>query len=89
MCSCLARSAGDLHVLGMWRMAGRSAPHTPSIPAASRHAARAGKPDAEWEAHLNEGWDRAAAVGVAAKLPDLEMQRESEQRPHKISYKLR
>ncbi|KAL4440460.1 hypothetical protein ABPG75_003461 [Micractinium tetrahymenae] len=48
-----------------------------------------GQADAEWEAHLNEGWDRAAAEGIAAKLPELEMQRESEQRPHKISYKLR
>lgn len=48
-----------------------------------------GEADAEWEAHLNQGWDRGAAEGVAASMPELEMQRESEQRPHKISYKLR
>lgn len=47
-----------------------------------------GQPDEEWEEHLNEGWDRAAAEGVAAQLPDLVLQRDSEQRPHKISFKL-
>ncbi|PSC72019.1 Sucrose-phosphatase 2 [Micractinium conductrix] len=48
-----------------------------------------GLPDEEWEAHLNEGWDRARAAACAAELPELTLQQESEQRPHKISYKLR
>lgn len=34
----------------------------------------AGEPDQEWEEHLNEGWDRAAAQAVAAQLPDLALQ---------------
>lgn len=47
-----------------------------------------GQPDQEWEAHLNRGWDRDKAAAIAAGLPHLEQQRASEQRPHKISYKL-
>lgn len=50
---------------------------------------RAGQADEEWEAYLNQGWDRAAAAAAAASHPELTLQRDSEQRPHKISYKLR
>jgi hypothetical protein len=49
----------------------------------------AGTPDGEWEAYLNQGWDRARACAIAAELPDLVLQQDSEQRAHKISYKLR
>lgn len=47
-----------------------------------------GQADAEWEAYLDEGWDRTAAAKVAARFPELVMQQPSEQRPHKVSYKL-
>ncbi|EFN54028.1 hypothetical protein CHLNCDRAFT_53400 [Chlorella variabilis] len=47
-----------------------------------------GQPDEEWEAYLNQGWDRPRAAEIAAQLPELVMQRDSEQRSHKISYKL-
>lgn len=47
-----------------------------------------GTPDGEWEAYLNQGWDRARACAIAAELPDLVLQQDSEQRAHKISYKL-
>ncbi|GAB4813979.1 hypothetical protein N2152v2_001025 [Parachlorella kessleri] len=47
-----------------------------------------GEPDEEWEAFLNQGWDRAKAAEIAKGLPDLKLQQPSEQRPHKISYKL-
>jgi sucrose-6-phosphatase len=48
-----------------------------------------GQPDSEWEAHLDGGgWDREHAAAVAGRFPELVMQRASEQRPHKVSYKL-
>eukprot|EP00887_Chlorella_sp_A99_P002358 scaffold10.g2358.t1 len=47
-----------------------------------------GQPDAEWEEFMNKGWDREAAARIAAELPELELQAPSEQRSHKISYKL-
>ena len=48
-----------------------------------------GKPDAEWEAYLDGGgWDREQAAAVAGRFPELVLQRSSEQRPHKVSYKL-
>ena len=48
-----------------------------------------GKPDAEWEAYLDAGgWDREQAAAVAGRFPELVLQRSSEQRPHKVSYKL-
>ena len=59
-----------------------------SLPAGRRPPA-AGQPDEEWEAYLNQGWDRPRAAEIAAQLPELVMQRDSEQRSHKISYKLR
>ena len=62
----------------------------PTCPAAAAAApACAGEADAEWEEYLNQGWDRQRAAGIAAGLPELELQRDSEQRPHKISYKLK
>lgn len=48
-----------------------------------------GQPLEAWERHLDEGWDRTRAAKVAARFADLEMQVDSEQRPHKASYKLR
>lgn len=47
-----------------------------------------GQPDAEWEAFLDEGWDRECAAAVASRFPELVLQQVSEQRPHKASYKL-
>eukprot|EP00193_Tetraselmis_chui_P001548 CAMPEP_0177763246 /NCGR_PEP_ID=MMETSP0491_2-20121128/6771_1 /TAXON_ID=63592 /ORGANISM="Tetraselmis chuii, Strain PLY429" /LENGTH=275 /DNA_ID=CAMNT_0019279345 /DNA_START=183 /DNA_END=1010 /DNA_ORIENTATION=+ len=43
-------------------------------------------PDAEWSEYLDQGWDRAALLDVGQQVPGLVLQRESEQRPHKISY---
>ena len=47
-----------------------------------------GVADADWEAHLDEGWDRDRAAAVASRFPELVLQQVSEQRPHKVSYKL-
>jgi sucrose-6F-phosphate phosphohydrolase len=47
-----------------------------------------GQPHAAWEALLDEGWDREVAAAVAGRFPELVMQQASEQRPHKVSYKL-
>ena len=49
----------------------------------------ADQPDAKWEEHLNQGWDRERAAAIASGVPELELQAPSEQRPHKVSYKLR
>lgn len=45
-------------------------------------------PDSEWEAHLDEGWDRERVAAVSGRFPELILQQQSEQRPHKVSYKL-
>ena len=47
-----------------------------------------GVPDADWEAYLEEGWDRERTAAVASRFPELVMQQVSEQRAHKVSYKL-
>lgn len=44
--------------------------------------------DREWESYLDEGWDRERAAAVAGRFPELVLQEQSEQRPHKVSYKL-
>lgn len=50
----------------------------------------AGEPLRAWEAHLDGGgWDRARALAAAGRVEGLEPQRASEQRPHKISFKVR
>lgn len=43
-------------------------------------------PDAQWSAHLSQGWDRDTVVAAAAHFADLSAQPESEQRPFKVSY---
>eukprot|EP00899_Mesostigma_viride_P016375 jgi/Mesvir1/24739/Mv22002-RA.1 len=45
-----------------------------------------GRPDPSWVAILDEGWDRAAVVDITRGFPELKMQEESEQRPHKVSF---
>jgi sucrose-6F-phosphate phosphohydrolase len=47
-----------------------------------------GVSDPEWEAYLDQGWDRDTAAAVGSRFPELVLQQQSEQRPHKISYKL-
>ncbi|KAL4520971.1 hypothetical protein Ndes2526B_g00149 [Nannochloris sp. 'desiccata'] len=47
-----------------------------------------GVSDPEWEAFLDQGWDRDTAAAVGSRFPELVLQQQSEQRPHKISYKL-
>lgn len=76
------------------RCPGRRSWHLRACMLPTRHARpppalQAGQADEEWEAYLNQGWDRAAAAAAAASHPELTLQRDSEQRPHKISYKLR
>ncbi|PNH06984.1 Sucrose-phosphatase 1 [Tetrabaena socialis] len=46
------------------------------------------EPDAEWEALLDEGWDREGVLAVAARFPELRAQVASEQRRHKLSFHL-
>ncbi|EFJ47149.1 hypothetical protein VOLCADRAFT_46722, partial [Volvox carteri f. nagariensis] len=43
-------------------------------------------PDAEWEALLDQGWDRQRVLQVAAGFPELRKQVDSEQRRHKLSF---
>lgn len=47
-----------------------------------------GVPDSEWEKYLDDGWDRDHVVTIVSRFPELVMQQASEQRPHKVSYKL-
>jgi sucrose-6F-phosphate phosphohydrolase len=47
-----------------------------------------GVSDPEWEAFLDQGWDRDTAAAVGSRFPEIVLQQQSEQRPHKISYKL-
>lgn len=50
----------------------------------------AGEPLRSWEQHLDAGgWDRESTLRAARETPGLELQRASEQRPHKISFKVR
>lgn len=46
------------------------------------------QPDVQWEEYLNQGWDREKVCSVAAQFPELKMQDPSEQRTHKVSFKL-
>ncbi|KAI5056443.1 hypothetical protein GOP47_0028261 [Adiantum capillus-veneris] len=43
-------------------------------------------PDQGWEQELNQGWNRNIVVQEASKFPQLRVQVESEQRPHKVSF---
>jgi len=42
--------------------------------------------DKEWELYLEADWDRSVMLGIGNSIPELTLQPESEQRPHKISY---
>eukprot|EP00245_Coleochaete_scutata_P012004 TRINITY_DN4561_c0_g1_i1.p1 TRINITY_DN4561_c0_g1~~TRINITY_DN4561_c0_g1_i1.p1 ORF type:complete len:428 (+),score=80.60 TRINITY_DN4561_c0_g1_i1:97-1284(+) len=42
--------------------------------------------DEGWETLLNEGWDRLAVLQAAKEFPQLQLQQDSEQRPHKVSF---
>lgn len=42
--------------------------------------------DAEWEAALEKGWNREALLALASRIPGLQLQPASEQRPYKISF---
>ncbi|KAJ7522289.1 hypothetical protein O6H91_18G004800 [Diphasiastrum complanatum] len=44
--------------------------------------------DSEWETYLNDGWDREIIVQEAKKFLELSFQEDSEQRPHKVSFKV-
>ncbi|KQK20554.1 sucrose-phosphatase 2 [Brachypodium distachyon] len=43
-------------------------------------------PDAGWEEYLNNKWDKNIVLEETAKFPQLKLQVESEQRPHKVSF---
>ncbi|XP_024528757.1 probable sucrose-phosphatase 2 [Selaginella moellendorffii] len=45
-------------------------------------------PDNGWEEHLDEGWNREIIVEEAKKFATLQFQEDSEQRPHKVSFKV-
>ncbi|KAG1655626.1 hypothetical protein FOA52_008840, partial [Chlamydomonas sp. UWO 241] len=47
------------------------------------------RPHAEWAVHLDGGgWDRSKVVAAAGRFPQLKPQAESEQRPHKVSFRI-
>jgi len=46
------------------------------------------QPNKEWERYLDQGWSRDKVASIAAQFPDLVLQEPSEQRPHKVSFKL-
>ncbi|KAG6512584.1 hypothetical protein ZIOFF_030709 [Zingiber officinale] len=43
-------------------------------------------PDEGWEVVLNKAWNRNIALEEAGKFPQLKLQPETEQRPHKVSF---
>ncbi|OYE03688.1 sucrose-phosphate phosphatase [Nostoc sp. 'Peltigera membranacea cyanobiont' 232] len=43
-------------------------------------------PDSEWSEKLSDGWNRNLIVEIATAFPELVPQKESEQRPFKVSY---
>ncbi|OVA07209.1 Sucrose-phosphate synthase [Macleaya cordata] len=43
-------------------------------------------PDYSWEQFLNQKWDRNIVTEETAKFPELTLQSETEQRPHKVSF---
>ncbi|KAM3288403.1 sucrose-phosphatase 2 [Capsicum chacoense] len=43
-------------------------------------------PDDGWETFLNNKWDRKIVTEETCKFPELTLQAESEQRPHKVSF---
>ncbi|KAL3379309.1 hypothetical protein AABB24_000159 [Solanum stoloniferum] len=43
-------------------------------------------PDDGWEAFLNDKWDRKIVTEETKKFPELTLQSETEQRPHKVSF---
>ncbi|KAL2943055.1 Sucrose-phosphatase 2, partial [Bienertia sinuspersici] len=43
-------------------------------------------PDIHWEQSLNKKWNKNIVTEVTAKLPELVLQSETEQRPHKVSF---
>eukprot|EP00898_Chlorokybus_atmophyticus_P003795 jgi/Chlat1/4416/Chrsp29S04544 len=46
------------------------------------------KPDEGWLKKLDEGWDRKVVEEVTKGFSELKLQRESEQRPHKVSFNI-
>ncbi|XP_057737444.1 sucrose-phosphatase 1-like isoform X1 [Arachis stenosperma] len=45
-------------------------------------------PDDRWEHYLNHKWNRDIVLEETARLPELVLQSETEQRPHKVSFYL-
>ncbi len=45
-------------------------------------------PDPQWSKQISLGWNRDLVMSIAATLPDLRLQSDSEQRPFKVSYLL-
>lgn len=43
-------------------------------------------PDVDWEQSLNHNWDRKIVTEETARFPELVLQSETEQRPHKVSF---
>ncbi|KAE9459678.1 hypothetical protein C3L33_08423, partial [Rhododendron williamsianum] len=45
-------------------------------------------PDSDWEQLLNKNWNRNIVTEETAKYPELSLQSETEQRPHKLDVKI-